>query len=153
MHKLSRYLRFYVQERVNRDKAWQNIKVLLHDRRNSYPVRVDIRSVRVVADVDVGDFVDVSWRYWWSGRLCWRWYWCIRGVEDFSYGGVRADARVGLGLCTLMLQRSGMCFCSASVPILVSPSVLLLTASRIFRQCMLWVSVSNTTCVVARYSK
>lgn len=27
MHKLSRYLRFYVQDRVNRDKAWQNIKV------------------------------------------------------------------------------------------------------------------------------
>eukprot|EP00903_Cladosiphon_okamuranus_P012637 g11822.t2 len=31
MHKLSRYLRFYVQDRVNRDKAWQNIKVILSD--------------------------------------------------------------------------------------------------------------------------
>lgn len=27
MHRLSDYLRFYVQERVNRDKAWQSIKV------------------------------------------------------------------------------------------------------------------------------
>ncbi|CAM9502111.1 unnamed protein product [Ascophyllum nodosum] len=31
MHKLSVYLRFYVQDRVNRDKAWQNIKVILSD--------------------------------------------------------------------------------------------------------------------------
>ncbi|CAN0201775.1 unnamed protein product, partial [Ectocarpus fasciculatus] len=31
MHNLSRYLRFYVQDRVNRDKAWQNIKVILSD--------------------------------------------------------------------------------------------------------------------------
>ncbi|CAN0552880.1 unnamed protein product, partial [Laminaria digitata] len=27
MHNLSKYLRFYVQDRVNRSKAWQNIKV------------------------------------------------------------------------------------------------------------------------------
>lgn len=27
MHELSVYLRFYIQDRVNRDKAWQNIKV------------------------------------------------------------------------------------------------------------------------------
>lgn len=27
MDKLSGYLRFFVQDRINRDKAWQNIKV------------------------------------------------------------------------------------------------------------------------------